>query len=320
MRSSLHHNFEDMKKTYQIISFCFLSITGIHLSNAQVIQDKLYILNETCYLPQVEDKIGQIQYGPVSGKNPLRQTKQEFPIGLLGATGNSIKYTIYKGKVFAASFRERNGVYWGGPAIVAIDTSDFRPLDTAYSRELLAVTGKTTDLAINNTFLDGNPLRRAIYNSNFKRIVYDFSANDNGVFLFIHEKNSLQIRKILPAGREIRRLGSGIKSMSEEEEKNRSELIVTVELTGEVSSISAFSIFNELYVFIHDDGRLYQVSNASVIAVHSNIAGDRSYKDHALVVDRDNDQVYLLLKQAINEMDKSFNDILSIYGLKIKMN
>ena len=309
-----------MKKTYQIISFCFLAITGIHLLNAQVVQDKLYILNQTCYLPQVEGKIGLIQHGPISGKNPLRQSKREFPAGLLGAAGNSIKYTIYEGKVFAASFRERKGVYGGGPAIVAIDTSDFMPLDTAYSRELLAETGATTHYGIHNTFLDGNPLRRALYNSNFKRIVYDFAANGNGVFLFVHEKDSLKIRKILPEGREIRRLGSGIKSMSEEEEKNRSELIVTAEVTGEVSSISAFSIKNELYVFIHDDGRLYQVSNTGVIAASSNIAGGRSYKDHALVVDKDNDEVYLLPKQAMNVTAGSFNEIISNDGLRIKLN
>jgi len=309
-----------MKKTYQLISFCLLFTISIQMSNAQAVQDKLYICAGIYFVPQVEGKIGQIQFGPANGGNPLRQIRMEFPVGLLGATGNSIKYTIYESKVIAASFTERNGVYRIGPAIVAIDTSGFRPLDTAFSRRLLAVTGRTTDFGVHNTFLDGKPLRRAIFNSDFKRLVYDFAANENGLFLFIHEKDSMKVLRILAKGKEIVLLGSGVKNMQEEKEKNRSEVIASSEVTGDISSISAFSINNELYVFIHDDGRLYQVSNAGIIAVSSNIAGDRSYKDHALVVDRDNDQVYLLLKQAINEMDKSFNDILSIYGIKIKMN
>jgi hypothetical protein len=317
LKYSQLHNFSNMKKTFRFILFFMFSMTAANLLNAQAVQDKIYLLNATCFVPQVEGKIGQIQYGSVDS-NLLRQPMREFPVGLLGAAENSIKYTVYNGQAITASFRERNGVYSLGPSFAAIDTSDFSLLDTAFIR-YLSVTGRTSHAIQHEVFLDGKILKRAIVNSNFKRLVYDFAANDNGLFLFIHEKDSLKVRRLLPKGKELRYWSSGIKSIEEEKEMNRSELIAASEVTGDISSITAFSINNELYVFIHDDGRLYRVSGAGLLSVSSNIEEGRTYKDHSLVEDRDTGRAFLLPKEALKELQKSFNDLIMTYGMEIKM-
>lgn len=306
-----------MKNNIKFPLLCLLLITSIQLANAQLVQDKIYVQNGICFVPQVEKKIGQIQFGPIDGVNPLMQDKKEFSVGLLDATRNSIKYTIYNKRFIAASFDEMNGIYRAGPTFVAIDSLDFSSLKEKRTSEYLSRTGRTYHAASHIVFLHGKDLRKAIVKNDFSRLVFDFAANENGLFVFIHENDELKVWKLLEKGQELLYLSSPIERIKKEKDNIGSQLILSGQVTGAINSISAFSINNELYVFIHDDGRLLHITTDNIEAIDTKLEKRKSFINYSLVIDRDENKVLLIPKSTIKPSQESFANILRLHGIEI---
>ena len=74
-----------------------------------------------------------------------------------------------------------------------------------------------------------------------------------------------------------------------------------------------------MFVFIHDDGRLFHASENKGEIVELKSKENKSYLDYSIVIDKDNNSVYLLPKSVLKEGAKTFKEILEEYGKELNI-
>lgn len=303
--------------------FCFSLFWS--LTCAQEIQNKIFIIDENFYIPRAENKIASFCFGSINSAFSETADCRELPVGLLSISNNAVKYSIRDGKVISASFLDSRNKYWGGPAIIAIEPDKMKSLNDRQVKQFIEDYGFTYHDILDQTILDGGPLREAVFKNNLQELIFDFTVTKEGdifcfliIMLGVDGKGSiLQTWKLLDSGKELIICAEQPKDTDWSKLKTEPMLIANYPLPEKMEEMTTFSLGKQVFLFNPISGNFYRFTEYGLQPISVDLDDKKPYKDFTLVVDKDNQAIFLLPKSALKRERKTFREVVDLYGVRI---
>jgi hypothetical protein len=215
--------------------------------------------------------------------------------------------------------------HWGGPVIISVEPKNLRFLDDLQVREFLESYGRTYHSAMEETILDRTPLRQAIFKNDRKNLMFDFTVDEGGNLycVIIVQKSAvsperlLEVWRILPANKELINWASQPEREDWSDVTIKAELLTTIPLLRNLQEVTMFSLDSRLFLFDPVNRLFFQLQESTLKDVPVDLESLDSYADFALVVDIDNQAVFLMPKSILKHERKTFRELVNLYGIRI---
>jgi len=307
-------------------TLCFVTLLLCVSVNAQMIQNKAFVVENNFYFSKVENKFAEICFFSVRASALPEIDCRELPIGLLSISNNAVRYAIRDGEIVSASFIDGRR-YQTGPVITAQNPFELKDINEEEIKEFTKTGAGNYHSIFHETIIDGGVIKQSVFKNDFEEMIFDFAvAKDGSLYCFLilrpgvgRATYMIEAWKLLNGDEKIIKWAKEPKDTDWSKLKTEAKLIASLPLSERMDEITAFSIDKKLIVFNPASGDFYQLKDAGIQQILTGLEKGKSYLDSTLVVDKDNEKIFLLPKSVLKEEQKSFREILEEYGKEISI-